>query len=108
MPTLYVPRRETRLTYVDGEAVSLNGPLPSVLARPVVYSPLGEISGLASGYRSALISHDEKMYKIKGIKPKKRPRSKRCGESHGGLNVANMMMEIENTTQIAEMCASEG
>lgn len=107
MPILYIPRDERKLKVSEGGTVAFEQ-LPTILQQPLRIYNSGDINGLASGYRSALISYEGHMYKIKGVRPHRRLRNKNSPDPLGGQYLSRVELETENMQAIAELFVKEG
>lgn len=107
MPQLYFPRDDVSLRRYGGILVALE-PLPEILQHPLKIYKSGDIAGKASGYRSALVEAEGRVYRIKGARPHRRPRHEGLPDPLGGQYLTRVLMEIENMHHISEIFEKEG
>jgi len=108
MPQLYLPRDDVSLRIYDGGVAVALEPLPEILQKPLKIFKIGDIEAKASGYRSAILELDGGLYRLKGAKPQRRPRSKGSGEPLGGQYLILVMMEMTNMREISDIFEKEG
>lgn len=107
MPQLYLPRDDVSLRRYDGILVALE-PLPEILQHPLKIYKSGDIAGKASGYRSALVEAEGRVYRIKGARPHRILRYKDSPDPLGGQYLTRVLMENENMLHISEIFEKEG
>lgn len=107
---LLVPRKEVYFAEIPGELVGEPQTIPLILRRPLSRGKSGDegdskIKGWESGYRSALMEVEGKLYKIKGC----RPTGKSTYQEPKGSQLFSMAQyEAERTTEVGEAFRKEG
>lgn len=100
--------QEISLIHTQGEVINFEE-LPSVLNKPLVIKPEGNIQGFESGGRGALIPNEtyERFFKIKGCDPSINPFEDR-EDPIGGQRFSSTQAELDNAAKLGSLFEKEG